>query len=249
MESALFNPKPDIRPFYFKTGEICWVIDDVLVNPEALLTFAITQRDQFQQAPFNAYPGLEFPMPDSISAKLNSFFTLHMRRYFHTRRLLQMNSRMAMVTLAPEDLQARQWICHRDSAWIDPQHCIVASVLYLFKDENLGGTQFFAPQKPMPEIERLVHDASTLSNEAFSAKHGIYPGYYTGSDIPLWRHPRTICNEPRPRRRPINLEWVFHLYAQSLASMMGASLAREKQYRGVFAHRVRSYSFVVFVGA
>jgi hypothetical protein len=182
METFLFNPQPHIRAFGLKTGGVCWVIDDVLLNPEHMLEFALENRAKFQQAPFNAYPGMEFPMPDIINEKLNTFFILHMRRYFNTRRVVDMHSRMAMVTLAPEALQARQWICHRDSAWVDPQHAIIASVLYLFKDENLGGTQFFAPTKPMPEIERLVHDASTMSNDGFSAKYGIYPGYYTGSD-------------------------------------------------------------------
>jgi hypothetical protein len=182
MSETFFNPEAKITAFPLGNGQTCWVVDDVLLQPKRLRQFAIDQVAQFQQAPFNAYPGVEFPMPAEITEKINYFFTTHIRRLFNIRRLLKSNTRMAMVTLPPEQLQARQWICHRDSAWVEPTHCISASVLYLFDDPILGGTNFYAPKKPMPEIERFVHDASTMSNETFSAKHAIKPGYYAGGD-------------------------------------------------------------------
>jgi hypothetical protein len=182
MHATFFNPKASITAFPLKNGQVCWVVDDVLLEPQRLRQFAIDQREQFQQAPFNAYPGVEFPMPEVISEKIHFFFTTHMRRLFNSRRVIKMNTRMAMVNLPPEQLQARQWICHRDSAWIEPQHCISASVLYLFEDENLGGTRFFAPKKSMLETEHLIHDASTMSNDEFLGRYRIKPGYYTGDD-------------------------------------------------------------------
>jgi hypothetical protein len=179
--TALFNPNPAIKPQRLKNGEVCFVIDDVLQHPERLRQFAIEQAAQFNMAPFNAYPGLEFPMPLSINDSLRDFFNMHMRGLFNARRTLEMNSRMAMVTVPPEQLQARQWICHRDSAWVDPAHCIAASVLYLFDNPNLGGTAFYAPTRPMPEIELFVHDASTMSNEDFAAKYSLPANYFQGA--------------------------------------------------------------------
>jgi hypothetical protein len=182
MSTTFFNPHAKPQAFALGNGNTCWVVDDVLSQPSQLRQFAIDHAAQFQQAPFNAYPGVEFPMPVEITEKINYFFTTHIRRLFNIRRLVKSNTRMAMVTLPPEQLQARQWICHRDSAWVEPQHCISASVLYLFDDPDLGGTNFYVPKKPMPDIEHFVHDASTLSNDAFSEKHAITPGYYRGED-------------------------------------------------------------------
>jgi hypothetical protein len=178
----LFNPQPQLQALTLAPGQTCWLIDDVLRDPQGLRDWTIKNRAHFQPAPFNAYPGVEMPMPADISRQLAEFFDLHLRRHFNAKRTLQMNSRMAMVTLAPEQLQARQWICHRDSAWVDPQHCIAASVLYLFDDPALGGTDFYAPKKPINEIELMVHDASTLSNEKFEAKHPFPRNYYQGPD-------------------------------------------------------------------
>lgn len=177
----MFNPHPIISSVPLDNGQICWVVDDVLLKPESLRRYAIEQRNTFAMAPFNAYPGLEFPMPPNISNRLRDFFNQHIRNLFNARRTLQMNARMAMVTLPPEQLQARQTICHRDSAWVDPKNLIAASVLYLFHDSDLGGTDFYAPKRPMPEIERLVHDASTLNNSQFAGKYPIPVNYFQGA--------------------------------------------------------------------
>ncbi len=179
--AALFNPRPTITSHRLADGQACWIIDDVLLQPERLRQLAIEHAADFSMAPFNAYPGLEFPMPQSASDQLRDFFNVHLRNLFHARRTVKMNSRMAMVTLPPEQLLARQWICHRDSAWVDPGHCIAASVLYLFHNPNLGGTDFYAPVRPMPEIERLVHDASTMENAQFAAKYPIPANYFQGA--------------------------------------------------------------------
>ena len=180
--AALFNPRPRVERLQFSNGQTCLVVDDALLRPERLRQYAVEHRADFVHAGFNAYPGVEFPMPADISAQLDEFFLRHIRSMLGGRRTLKMNCRMAMVTTAPDQLQARQWICHRDSAWIDPRHTIAASVLYLFENPVLGGTNFYAPKIPPREVDLLVHDSSTMSNEAFSAKRGMTPGYMSGSN-------------------------------------------------------------------
>ena len=54
--------------------------------------------------------------------------------------------------------------------------------MYLFEDERLGGTNFFTPTSSLAETEVLVHDSSTLSNEAFTQKTGIPRGYCVDSN-------------------------------------------------------------------
>ncbi|MGH8030521.1 MAG: DUF6445 family protein, partial [Arenimonas sp.] len=93
------------------------------------------------------------------------------------RRLERARARFAMVTLAPAQLQPRQWIPHRDSAWIDPTHAIAASVLYLFEEPRLGGTAFYAPRQDDLATRQLVHDSSVLEADAFAQRHGVARAY------------------------------------------------------------------------
>ena len=55
-------------------------------------------------------------------------------------------------------------------------------MLYLFDDPTLGGTSFYAPTQDAAVTDRLVHDSCTLDNESFTARHGIKPGYMSGSN-------------------------------------------------------------------
>ena len=182
IETIIFNPHPSVQIITLPTGQLCLTVDNALVNPDALVQLAATQSSQFENAPFNAYPGIQLAMAAEFSNRLNDFFTLHIRGLLHARRTLHMHSRLAMVTLAPEQLQPRQSIPHRDSAWIEPNQTIAASVLYLFNDENLGGTSFFAPKKSPQETSLLVHDSGTMSAEMFRQKYGIKPGYFNESN-------------------------------------------------------------------
>ena len=182
IDTALFNPQPRIERLDFANGQFCLVVDDALRRPERLRQFAVEHRDRFVHAPFNAYPGIELPMPPDITAQLNEFFMLHIRSLLGGRRTLKMNCRMAMVTVPPHALEARQRLCHRDSAWIAPDHSIAASVLYLFEDPALGGTSFYAPKQTPQETDLLVHDSSTLDNAAFSARYDVAQAYMTGSN-------------------------------------------------------------------
>jgi Family of unknown function (DUF6445) len=179
---VIFNPDPDIKQVRLTPSISCMVIDDAVLHPERLVEFAVQHRDKLRASPFNAYPGVLFPTPEEISLRLNEFFTLHLRKWFGARRTVRMHSRLSMVTTPPNQLEARQTICHRDSQGVPPNLCLAASVLYLFHDASLGGTSFFLPKKSDYETAVLVHDSSTLSMEEFGAKHHIQRAYFTSSN-------------------------------------------------------------------
>lgn len=178
----LFNPTPLIRSVPLADGGECLVIDDALREPERLVELAIRHRGDFQWSPANAFPGPELRMPDSFSADLEAFFAQHARRRLGSRRTLRGYSRLSMVTLRPEQLAPRQWICHRDRMELEPGRRVAACVLYLFADPMLGGTSFYRPLRPAAETARLVHDSGTLPADAFSARHGLRAGYPIGSN-------------------------------------------------------------------
>jgi hypothetical protein len=176
----MFNPAPRLGKLPFADG-FCVVVDDALQDPVALRDFAAAQRARFVQAPFNAYPGIELGLTGPIEAALGEFFDRHIRALLGGRRRVRMNCRLAMTTTPPDELQPRQCIPHRDSAWIQPQHLACASVLYLFDEPALGGTSFYRPRQDAQATARLVHDSSTMDAAAFGAKHGIGPGYPSGT--------------------------------------------------------------------
>jgi hypothetical protein len=179
---ALFNPRPHIEQVRLPNGQSCFVIDDALVEPERLVELAVAHRDAFSPVNFSAYPGNYLPMPLEVIERLNGFFTEHLRRAFDARRTLNVHCRLSMVTLPPHALRPYQSICHSDGQNLDPGQSIQACVLYLFKDEGLGGTSFYEPARSAQETAYLFHDASTLTAQAFTHKYGIEQGYLCASN-------------------------------------------------------------------
>lgn len=203
----MFNPNPVIQVLPIGDGQDCYVIDDALRKPEQWSGKAAAYRALFREPSGNAYPGLELPMPEGIEQMLLEFVTLHLARRFRLRRLRIGTCRLALVTKPPGQLQPRQWICHRDRLKIQPEERAIASVLYLFDNPGLGGTQFFRPKRDAAAIDRLVHDSSTLSAEAFTGKYGLHAGYMTDSNE--WFE-KTLSVPARWNRMIVYDGMVFH---------------------------------------
>lgn len=174
---AVFNPNPRIQVLPISAHDACYVIDDALLEPDAWVEYASSRAEAFADASFNAYPGGELRLPDAAAAPLDRFFSTHLRRAFGVRRTLRMYARLAMVTRPPHALRPWQTIPHRDRLGGDASERVVASVLYLFRDERLGGTHFFAPRRGADDIATLLRDANALSPGDFSARHGLAQAY------------------------------------------------------------------------
>ena len=203
----MFNSHPKIDAVSIAGHHVCYIVDDALLEPAQWIEYARAQRESFAMAPFNAYPGLEFHLPAPRSMLLDDFFRLHIRRLFRARRTLQMYSRLSMVTLAPHQLKPIQWLCHRDRMGVPPQQCIAASVLYLFKDDSLGGTSFFMPRRSAEETERLMSLAATAMPETFAAETGVAPDYLVESNAYFER----VCTIPPRWNRMIFYDGsLFH---------------------------------------
>ncbi|MGH8032013.1 MAG: DUF6445 family protein [Luteimonas sp.] len=178
----MFNPHPRIEVLPVADGRSCYVIDDALHDPEQLVAYAVAQRAGFVAAPYNAYPGLELRLLDDVTARLVDFFRVHLRQAFGARRVQRARSRLSMVTLPPDALRPSQWICHRDRIAFAANQCIVASVLYLFRDCALGGTSFYTSKLSARDTAQLMRDSVTQDADTFAATHGVARGYMTGSN-------------------------------------------------------------------
>ena len=180
--SVNFNANPDVGVFQLQNKQLVFVVDNAIDHPEKLVELAQEYRDDFVYAPGSAFPGRQLLMPDNFSAKLDDFFRLHIRSLLKSRRSIHMYSRLSCVTLAAQTLDARQRICHRDSAGVNPGHTISASVLYLFEDASLGGTVFFQPVSSDAVTEGLANDAGVMAPMQFESTYYWPASYMTQSN-------------------------------------------------------------------
>ena len=178
----MFNPAPRIQTVPIHGRHVCYVIDDALMDPDAMVEYAARHIDAFAEAGHNAYPGPELRMPEAFSKQLDAFFSAHLRRAFKVRRTERMYSRLAITATPPGQLSPGQSICHIDRLSVDPQHRIVASVLYLFGDERLGGTSFYGPKYPPEELMPMIADADGMDAATFGERYGLDIGYMTASN-------------------------------------------------------------------
>ena len=178
----MFNPRPRIQSLPITAHHACHVIDDALLEPEALVDIAVRERARFAKAPHNAYPGVELRMPEAFSTRLDDFFRQHLRARLGARRTLRMYSRLSLVTLPPSALEPRQCICHRDRLMTEPRQVALASVLYLFRDASLGGTSFYVPRRGMRETEELLADSARLPMAEFTRRYGVPQAYLNDSN-------------------------------------------------------------------
>lgn len=179
----MFNPDPHIEIVQVTPRHLCIVVDDALSDPDAWVAIASRHADAFRESPGNAYPGPELPLPDTICVQLAACFARHARERLGGRRTLRSHCRLSLTTWSRERLQPRQWLPHVDRMNAVAGEGIAASVLYLFRDEALGGTSFYHPRRPLPEVARLVQDSGRLDADAFRAHYDIAPGY---PDASVW---------------------------------------------------------------
>jgi hypothetical protein len=203
----MFNPNARLSVLDIDAGQRCWILDDVLAEPDRWVERAVQARAAFAESDRDAYPGPQLALPDAVAARLDALFAARFRAELGARRTLGVYCRLAMVTWPPERLAPRQWLCHRDRFNLPAEQCVAASVLYLFDDERLGGTSFFRPRRPEYETAVLVHESGQLSAAAFTAKYGFTPGYFRGSN-PWFEHLVTV--PPRYNRIVFYDGGLFH---------------------------------------
>ncbi len=175
-----FNPAPRIATVPLPGGFEVVVIDDVLLDPEGLVAWACGQA--FQPPAGFPYPGLVVGAPGGLAARFADFFAQHARTRLQARRTLSHDVRLSMVSTPPDQLDPRQWQCHRDRVSTDPAIVYIASVLYLFRDPALGGTSFYVPRQSPGATDRIQYDSQTLDAAQFTARYGLKPGYMDGSN-------------------------------------------------------------------
>ena len=145
----MFNPRPKITSVQIAGDSHCLVVDDALIDPDRWVDYACHERQAFSEAQGNAYPGLELYLPPFLASQLEEFFRVHIRGKLGGKRILDMHARLSIVTRQAHELSPVQWLCHRDRLGANSSQCVGASVLYLFRNPELGGTSFYTPRLDM----------------------------------------------------------------------------------------------------
>lgn len=146
------NARVEVRPI--ADGQHCVVVDDFLLDPEAVVAYAVQQRHQFEVPP-RSYPGLVMDIDSQATGDLSRFVKSRMSRHFpFMRGGLRLTTMLSMMTLQPDELSNLQRLCHSDPP-AGPGRANYASLLYLFKDAGLGGTGFYR-WKDRPLMERAT---------------------------------------------------------------------------------------------
>ena len=154
----MVNPRPVVTVVPLFDGHQCVIVDNFMTEPETMVEYAALQRSEFVDSAGNYYPGPELTLTGRFVASVQEAFLLHARAPLRARRVLGITSRLSLVTRRPEQLLQGQRIPHRDSYNLDDMEGVGAMVLYLFKDERLGGTNFFKPKVPLPEIDAMLRE-------------------------------------------------------------------------------------------
>ena len=136
------NRNAQIELKQLSTGESVAIIDDFLAAPDELRSYAIKHAEDFA-VPKKSYPGHVMgidaqPMAEicrSVRFKLAPEFSF-------LRGGARFDSMLSMTSLPPDELSNLQRLCHTDPPAASNRRNF-AFVLYLFDDEQLGGTGFY----------------------------------------------------------------------------------------------------------
>lgn len=184
MSTAIeFNPDCRIEVRQLCGGSALVIVDDALLDPEQLVELGRDRLSRLAPDERWHYPGIELPLPDNCVDPCVRFMRSRLREYFGLSRIVrEAYARLSMVTLPPEQLSWSQRMCHIDVSRPTPGERVIASVLYLFRDSELGGTAFFKARPEVPPYVQFLQEGQPApGSEAFEFFRQA-PSYHTGSN-------------------------------------------------------------------
>ncbi|MCB1669708.1 MAG: DUF6445 family protein [Gammaproteobacteria bacterium] len=178
-----FNPDCRIEVRQLRGGSALVIVDDALLNPEHLVTLASEKLPDLIPDDRWHYPGVELALPESYTEPCAGFLRHNLREYFGLSRVIwETYARLSMITVPPEQLTWKQRMCHIDANPGVADERVIASVLYLFPEADLGGTAFFEPRPGLPPYLYYLSDGlPTPESEQFEFFRQP-PAYHTDSN-------------------------------------------------------------------
>ena len=108
-----FNPNAKVQFHEITDGRNCAIIDDALLNPEALVNFAVQYAEHF--AMMGVPPGPRLVLHERLLENLRQFIRFTLCRHFPMYRSgIQLTGCLSNITIRPENLSHLQRLCHAD---------------------------------------------------------------------------------------------------------------------------------------
>ncbi len=170
-QTIALNPSLSMTRHRISDAEWCVVVDDFLAEPDALIDYAVANAGKFF-VPEGGYPGMNLVLPKFLLADFHRFIRHRMSREFgFLRGNASMDTGLTMVTFRPEQLGNFQRLCHTDPR-AEPGRRKYAALVYLFRNDALGGTAFYRWRDPALINEGLALEATDpASAAALLAEH------------------------------------------------------------------------------
>lgn len=158
------------------TDEIdCVIVDDFLMNPGEIVDFACSHAADFS-IPDLSYPGLLRDVDAGAMADVYRFIRSKMNTHFSFMKGdMRLATYLSMATMQPDELTNLQRLCHTDPRErLDRRN--YAALVYLFKDEDLGGTGFYRwKERELVEQATAIELNDPVKGLAFLQDH--FPSY------------------------------------------------------------------------
>lgn len=186
MKTIEINPDPEIRVHQISDESHCVVVDDFLRHPETIVEFASTNAEQFKLQRIG-YPGVLCDVDRSAMSEVQRFIRKHMSRQFSfLKGGIHTTTYLSMATKQPDELAPLQRLCHTDPR-DRMERRNYAALVYLFGDEDLGGTGFYRwkEQKRIEEATALELAKPGSSLDFLRENFDMYreaPEYMCGSN-------------------------------------------------------------------
>lgn len=152
LSTIRINDSPNLEWRALSSGEAFAVIDDFLAAPDELRKYAIEREQDFAMPP-KSYPGVVMDIDDGPMRDIYRYIRSTLGRHFlFLRGDAEFMSMLSMTTLQTHELSNLQRLCHTDPP-AKPGRRNFAFVLYLFDNEQLGGTGFYRWKEKQAIIE------------------------------------------------------------------------------------------------
>jgi hypothetical protein len=186
MKTIEINPDADIQVRQISEGNHCVIVDDFLREPGAIVEFAEAHAEDFKLQDIG-YPGVLYDVDRAAMSAVQQFIRKHMSRQFSfLRGDIRTTTYLSMATRQPDELAPLQRLCHTDPRErMDRRN--YAGLVYLFRDEVLGGTGFYRwkEQKRIEEATALELKKPGSSLQFLREHFDMYreaPQYMCGSN-------------------------------------------------------------------
>ena len=231
------NPQLDIQQASITEGYDYVAVDDFLQNPHDVIDYASSHADRLQSRPRGGYPGRQFQLDDEPLADVYRFVRTNLpRRFRFFRGDMKMWAVLSLTTTQPDELFGFQLLCHVDTN-PHPDRTVFAGLVYLFDDQDLGGTDFYRWKDPdLEQQATALEDKNPGAGIEFLRERfptlATPPAYLTGSNEVV----EHLCSIPARFNRFVFYSGrIPHSAAIAAPQRLSADPSQGRLTRNVFA--------------